>query len=248
MIERDALVTWVDNFLDVKEYKDYAPNGLQVEGTKTIYKIIGGVSASLEMIERAIEHDADLLLVHHGIFWKGDNPVITGVQKKKIELLIKNNISLVAYHLPIDGNFELGNARGLADYFKLTELEQFSEYAGKSIGIGGKLQIDRMEFLQRVRKLNPNSYVFDHAESFKKLAIVTGAAPGEFRAAIREGYDVFLTGEPSEWVYHMAKEEKKTFIGAGHHATETFGIKKLCSHIDQIYDVKVEFIEIKNPV
>jgi len=248
MIERDELVSWMDSYLNKSEYKDYCPNGLQFEGKTTIKKIVLGVSASLELIEKASAANADMLLVHHGMIWKGDKGVITGSYKKKIECLMSNNLNLVGYHLPLDGHPEVGNAKALADLLGIEDTTGFCHTNGGFIGVRGTLSGNRDTFIKNVRELNKHAYVFDHAEKINDIAIVTGGAPSEFRFAVEEGVDCYITGEVSEWVFHMAKEEKKTFIGAGHHVTEMYGIQQLGKKIAETFNVEVEYIDIPNPV
>ena len=248
MISSNELISWMNSYLKIDDYSDYCPNGIQFEGKSKINNIVLGVTASLELIEKAVEANADMILVHHGMIWKGDSGVISGTYKNKIQLLTDHNINLVAYHLPLDGHPVVGNGKALADKLGITNTEEYCHSNGGFIGVSGELNISKSEFIKNVNELNKHAHVFDYSEKINKVAIVTGGAPAEFRSAIKNGFDCFITGEVSEWVFHMAKEEKKTFIGAGHHATEMFGVQYLGKKITETFNVKAEFIDIPNPV
>lgn len=248
MISSSELISWMNDYLNINEYSDYCPNGLQFEGKSAVKKIILGVTASLELIEKAVKANADMILVHHGMIWKGDSGVISGTYKKKIQLLTDHNINLVAYHLPLDGHIEVGNGKALADKLGISNTKEYCHSNGGFIGVSGDLTISKSQFIKNVNELNKHAHVFDYSKKINKVAIVTGGAPNEFRSAVAEGFDCFITGEVSEWVFHMAKEEEKTFIGAGHHITEMFGVQYLGKKITETFNIEAQFIDIPNPV
>lgn len=252
MIKLFDLISYLDAFLDVKSFKDHCPNGLQVEGAAPIKKIVTGVSASLELFNLAVEENADLILVHHGMFWDSDSRVVQGNVKARLSLLLKNNISLLGYHLPLDAHPVYGNNAQLFKKLNLVKRGPFGLYEGKNIGFTGytKKKEDINDFEKKIKQVIDKDILILKFGSklIKKVAICSGGAPGLVREAIKKKADVFLTGEATEWVYHLCKEDKIHYIAAGHHATERFGIQALGNHLQKKFKIKVRFIDLPNPI
>ena len=248
-MSRNELENYLNQLLDTARFQDYCPNGLQVEGRDRIEKIITGVTASLELLKAAITHEADAVIVHHGYFWRGENPCITGMKHRRIALLMQHRINLFAYHLPLDFHPELGNNAQLAKRLDFIENERFGE---QSIAVRGQLK-EAMplralgnkisQVLGREPQIIGNS---DHA--IRQLAWCTGAAQGYFEAAIAQNVDAYLTGEISEQTVHAARESGVAFIAAGHHATERYGVQALGEHLADRFGIQHQFIDIDNPV
>lgn len=245
------LASFTDNLLEIKHFKDYCPNGLQVEASDKIEKIITGVTASQALIEEAIKRKADALLVHHGYFWRGEAEVLVGIKGQRIRSLIENKISLLAYHLPLDAHPVLGNNAQLA------KLLGFDVIGGVGVGdrpiaLQGRLnepsslgQLGEKIEAQLVRK----PQVFgEGSKLIEKVAWCTGAAQSYFEQAVAAGVDCFITGEVSEQTYHLAQETGVAFIAAGHHATERYGAKALGQYLSEKFVIDVEFVDIDNPV
>lgn len=248
IMDRSKLIDYLDDFLQVSNYKDYAPNGLQVEGKPKIEKIVTGVTACQDLIDIAIEKSADAIMVHHGYFWKNESPTVTGIKQQRIKKLLEHDINLIAYHLPLDGHSLLGNNAMLA---KLWELEDITE-DDKSLVRLGKLQTPlKIEmFVKRVSKsLNRDPlHLPGGPANVKKIAWCSGGAQNYIQLAIDWQADVYISGEVSEQTTHIAKEAGIHYLAAGHHATERLGIQALGEHLANQFSLDVEFIDVKNPV
>ena len=248
MASRDEIVAFANNYLRVDEFDDYAPTGLQVVGTTTISKLACGVSASRELFKRARALEAELVVVHHGLFWNSDPRVIDEQMRSRLEELFAGGVNLLAYHLCLDAHPEIGNNALLADALGVgAERQPFAQ-----IGLGGTLAegcttdalVDRVG-----RLLGREPLVFANGpSSIKRIAICTGSAANTIAHAAAEGYDCFLTGEPREPTMMAARELGITFIAAGHYATETFGVRALTERLSTEFDLPWEFIELDNPV
>lgn len=245
----------IDQKLNSKAIADYAPNGLQVEGRPTIQKIITGVTATLPLIEKAIEAKADAILVHHGYFWKNENPCIRGMKGKRIKQLLVNDINLFGYHLPLDIHPELGNNAQLAKHLGVKNVVGLEEKAN-SIPVWGELEtpISAQEMAQRLEKaLNRkpilcNEFVADYPQKLiKTVGICTGGGQGYIDLAANKGIDAFISGEISEQTTHSAREQGIYYFACGHHATERDGVKVLGEWLAQEYGLDVEFVDIDNP-
>lgn len=246
------LSEYLDTYLEVSRGGDYAPNGLQVEGRSEIKKLAIGVSACLELFERARSADADACLVHHGIFWRGQSPVLTGVQYRRVRALLESEMSLLAYHLPLDAHPEVGNNAVAARKLGLVDLSPFARHEGLDIGVVGRFpqNIAASDLVQRVEELfgqEPIAFLSGR-DPLATLAIVSGAAEGDFREAIALGVDAFLTGEVSEWVMNLSRESGTHFLAGGHYATERLGVQALGQHLAQRFGFVVEFIDVPNPI
>lgn len=245
----------IDQKLNSKAIADYAPNGLQVEGRPTIQKIITGVTATLPLIEKAIEANADAILVHHGYFWKSENPCIRGMKGKRIKQLLVNDINLFGYHLPLDIHPELGNNAQLAKHLGVKNLSGLEDKPN-SIPVWGELEtpISAQEMAQRLEKaLNRkpilcDEFVADYPQKLiKTVGICTGGGQGYIDLAASKGIDAFISGEISEQTTHSAREQGIYYFACGHHATERDGVKALGEWLAQEYGLEVIFVDIDNP-
>ena len=245
---RDTLRSTLDTLLDAARFHDYCPNGLQVEGRASVGRVVSGVTASLALIERAVDLKAGAILVHHGLFWKGDDMRIVGPKKKRLELLLEHGINLFAYHLPLDAHAELGNNAQLAQRLGFTITGRFAE---QDIGFMGELAAPlpaealgaRVSEALRRKAL----VVGPLGRAVKKIAWCSGGAQGYFEAAIAAGCDAFLSGEISEQTTHLARETGVPFIAAGHHATERYGVQAVGAWLQAQCGVEHQFVDDDNP-
>lgn len=244
---RDELHKYLNEYLNIKDFKDYAPNGLQVEGKGTIRKIVTGVTACQALIDEAIRLEADAILVHHGYFWKSEPDVITGFKQKRIKSLLLNDINLFGYHLPLDAHEALGNNAQLG---KLWQLDDITPQPGL-VRLGqleSEISIDT--FIDTVStSLNRKPlHLPGGPEKVKTIAWCSGGAQGYIDQAIAWNADVYVSGEVSEQTTHLAKECGIHYLAAGHHATERVGVEALGEHLQQTFDVECIFVDIVNPV
>ena len=246
------LCKFCDDYLKVTDFDDYCPNGLQVESTQKVKHIVCGVTASLALIEAAIEAGADTLLVHHGYFWKGESQPISGFKGKRIRKLIRNNINLLAYHLPLDAHPEVGNNAQLAKIMGWTVNGSFG-----SVGIHDIVFHSRLESATSIDELSESIAsrlgckplaISAGEKPISTLAWCTGAAQSYIEEAAAHGIDAFISGEVSEHTFHFAKEAGIHYIAAGHHATERYGVQALAAVIGERFDLRQQFIDIPNPV
>jgi dinuclear metal center YbgI/SA1388 family protein len=246
MVNRRDLASYCDDYLSVDQFKDYCPNGLQIEGCEEITNIISGVSANLDLIERAIDEKADALLVHHGFFWKNEDAKITGIKRNRIAQLLANNINLFAYHLPLDAHTEVGNNVQLAQKLAI----QNPTPIGDTLVWQGDIDMSLAQFGRVVESATQRKPLIlgDDNKQLKRIAWCTGGAQSYIDHAIDVDADIFLTGEVSEQIPAIAKENDIAFISAGHHATERYGVQALCQHLSDKFDLKHQFIDIDNQV
>jgi dinuclear metal center YbgI/SA1388 family protein len=248
-MKRDELARYLDETLETARFRDYCPNGLQVEGRAEVQHIVAGVTASQALIEAAIERRADALLVHHGWFWKGEDGRITGLRKARISRLLAHDINLFAYHLPLDSHAELGNNAQLAARLGWIAEARFGEQDIAWIGrpaspmTAGELAQSIAAKLGRVPQL-----VGDPARPVRRIAWCSGGAQGYFEQAIALGVDAYVSGEISEQTVHLARESGVAYLAAGHHATERFGAEALAQHLAGKFGLTCEFVDIDNPV
>ena len=233
--------------LTVDRFKDYGPNGLQVEGRSEVLRLVSGVTASLALIEAAVADGADALLVHHGLFWRGQDGRITGWLRQRLALLLAHGINLYAYHLPLDAHAELGNNAQLGLRLGLLADGRFGEQDLGFIGEVGAVDAQALAArvgmaLGRAPLLLPGD-----GRTLRRLAWCTGGAQGYFEAAIAAGADAFITGEVSEPQAHIARETGVAFLACGHHATERYGAPALGEHLAARFGLQHRFIEIDNP-
>lgn len=233
--------------------KDYAPNGLQVEGVEQIEKVVTGVTASQALIDKAVELGADALLVHHGYFWKGEPEPIRGMKGKRIRTLIKNDINLLGYHLPLDIHPELGNNAELARLLDI-EVEGGLEGHPQSVAMFGRLKspMTGNEFAQKINQVLSREPLHIAPENADKMIETVGWCTGGgqdfIELAVQHGLDAFISGEISERTTYSAREQGIHYFSAGHHATERYGIKALGEWLAKEHGLDVEFIDIDNPV
>ncbi len=254
-IATQDLVNWLDTTLDTASFKDYCPNGLQVEGRPTIGHIVCGVTASQALIEHAVASKADAILVHHGWFWKNENPCVRGPKRRRLALTLQHELNLLAYHLPLDAHPVLGNNAQLA---KVLGLQPQRDAEGQPTVCGPDGLIWLGECTPQTLKdlgasitnalQRPALVVGKEQQQIRRIAWCTGGAQGMMEAAIAAGADVYITGEASEPNYHLAQETGVGFIAAGHHATERYGVQALGSAIAAEFGIKVEFIDLNNPI
>ncbi|HNR67216.1 MAG TPA: Nif3-like dinuclear metal center hexameric protein [bacterium] len=245
-MQRDRLIDHLDTLLAVRDFDDYGPQGLQVEGRAKVNKIVLGVSASAELFRRAVDLGADMVIVHHGILWNRERMVVKGLYKERLKLLLENDISLLAYHLPLDKHPELGNNAVAAAALHLQELDDFAQ-----VGIQGICPpISPAELIKQVKNLyQSEATVFAFGpESIRRIAICSGGAARDLSLAIDLGLDAYITGEAGEPSLHLAKEGKIHFIAAGHYATERLGIKSLGDYLRSQFELESEFIDLPNPI
>jgi dinuclear metal center YbgI/SA1388 family protein len=245
---RTEIDQYLNTLLDVARFRDYGPNGLQIEGNPEIRKIVSGVTASLAFIDAAIEAEADAVLVHHGLFWRGHDGRITGWLKARIERLLARQVSLFAYHLPLDAHPEWGNNAQLGRLFGWQPAGTFGEQnLGVHAELPAPLTLDELGAQVRQALGRAPLVVPGDGRPLRRVAWCTGGAQGYFEAAIAAGADVFLTGEISEPQAHYARETGVAFVAAGHHATERYGAPALAAHLAQHFGLEHQFIDIDNP-
>lgn len=243
------LENYIQQTLETSRFRDYCPNGLQVEGKSEINLLVTGVTANLALIETAVELGADAVLVHHGWFWKNEDARIVGIKRRRLALLLENNISLFAYHLPLDAHPELGNNAQLARRLGLTLENVFGDQ-----GLGCLGMVDEVRPLSAwqellLQKLGHEPLVVgSHDQPIRRVAWCTGAAQSFFNEAIYLGVDAFITGEISEPMVHLSRESGVAYIAAGHHASERYGAQALGEHLAHIFKIDHQFIEISSPV
>lgn len=248
-MHQKALEVYLNTLLEVARFRDYCPNGLQIEGRAEIGVIVTGVTASQALIARAIELQADAIIVHHGYFWRGEDACLRGIKRQRIAGLIQHDINLYAYHLPLDAHIELGNNAQLAKKLNITIEGSFGEQAIALYGsfeapiILRKLDTKLTQLLARRPQI-----IGDLSKPVRHIAWCSGAAQHAFEAAVGLGVDAYLTGEISEQNVHVARETGVAFISAGHHATERCGIQALGEHIAQQFGLVHHFVDVENPV
>ena len=243
------VLDYTGQLLDATRFKDYCPNGLQVEGRPEIHRLVSGVTACQDLLQAALETGADAILVHHGYFWRNEKPQVIGVKRKRLGLLIQNDISLIAYHLPLDAHPELGNNAQLGKRLGFDMEGWFSEQ--KIAAYGCLPQAETLASLAAKIEAHLGRaplWVGDASRPVRRIAWCSGAAQDYFAEAISLGVDVFITGEISEHTVHLARETGVAFIAAGHHATERYGVQALGEHLAQRFGLQHQYIDIDNPV
>lgn len=251
MITRDELLTYCNELLSVNLFKDYCPNGLQVEGTEKIQRIVSGVTASQALIEAAIERDADALLVHHGYFWQGEDPVVRGMKRIRLSLLLRHKINLIAYHLPLDAHGEYGNNAGLGRALGFSTARPVENFTTEGLLWHAVLDEPHsgLSLAQRLTdKLGREPlHVPCEKTAIRRVVWCTGGAQQFIEAAADLGADAYITGEVSEQTVHIARERGIHFYAAGHHATERFGAQALSTHLADKFSLDSVFVDIPNP-
>ncbi len=245
------LLCQLDRLLSPNKIKDYCPNGLQVEGKSEIKHLVTGVTASMALIEAAIENKADAILVHHGYFWRGESQVVTGMKKNRFKALLENDINLYAYHLPLDIHPTLGNNVQLAKLLGINLTDGLEQ--GNPLSVGNIGQLDKptslTDFAQSLQQKLARKPLVEAAgkQEIKTVALCTGGAQDYIEQAAERGADLYITGEVSERTIHIARELGINFIAAGHHATERYGVKALGEYLSKQASLSIQFIDIDNP-
>jgi dinuclear metal center YbgI/SA1388 family protein len=253
VISLDSVIGELDALLDPGSFSDYGPNGLQVPGAVSVRKMVSGVSASVQLHERAAELGADLVLVHHGLFWPGMPQHIDRALHRRLKPLFDHDIALAAYHLPLDGHPRIGNNALLAAGIGCASTEAFALHKGTPIGVAATFDGDGVaadELAERVRVLcgrEPLVLAYGKAR-IRSIGIVSGGASDYLGDAIAAGLDAFLTGEPAERVMTQAREAGIHFLAAGHYATETFGVRALGDHLQERFGIEHVFVDDPNPI
>ncbi|MCL4115626.1 UNVERIFIED_CONTAM: hypothetical protein GTU68_056377 [Idotea baltica] len=250
-IELLKLVQEANSYLNINAINDYCPNGLQVEGKSLVGILISGVTASQELIDAAIAQQADAIIVHHGYFWKNENPCILGIKRNRLKSLLEHDISLLAYHLPLDLHAVVGNNVQLARYLNISVERDMRSDDTQNIGLIGTLNkpCRTSEFASKVRNvLNRDPMVINGDKQVTRIAWCSGGGQNHIEQAIDSGADLYLTGEASEKTYHIAREYNIGFIAAGHHATERYGVKALGDYLADHFAIKHQFIDCPNPI
>lgn len=244
-MKRDDLVTWLNDYLEIDAYDDISLNGLQVEGADEVNKVVAAVDSSLTTFEQAAELGADMLIVHHGLFW-GKPLALTGMHKRRVQYLLEKNISLYAAHIPLDAHKEVGNNWGLAPILGMTDLEDFGSWKGKPIGVKGIFPsgISLRDLADLIEK-ELGEAVLVHAGGeleIKTLGIISGGASWDVVTAAEEGLDAFLTGEPKHEVFYEAFERHINALYAGHYMTETVGVNLLKDKLAKEFGLATDFV------
>ncbi|HYD59760.1 MAG TPA: Nif3-like dinuclear metal center hexameric protein [Noviherbaspirillum sp.] len=250
-IPRDDFAKYLEQTLDINRFRDYCPNGLQVEGRPDIKKLVTGVTASLALIEAAVEHGADAILVHHGYFWRGEDARVVGPKHRRLKLLLEHDVNLFAYHLPLDMHPEFGNNAQLASHVGLIPDGRFGENDLGWLGVPADHSVKTVGDLARTveERLGRAPLVIgDPAQRLGRVGWCTGAAHGMLGDAIAAGASAYLSGEVSEPTVHLARETGVAYLACGHHATERFGVQALGAHLAQQFGIEHIFVDIPNPV
>jgi len=252
MPARDLILSHLEALLPSGQINDYGPNGLQVEGAAEVRRVVTGVTACLELIQAAAGRGAQMLVVHHGIIWDHERGVLKGHFKKRVQALLEADMTLLAYHLPLDRHLELGNNAPALRALGAGDLEPFAEHRGVKIGWKGCFEepLQKDEFLARVEAFygqKPRAFLHG-PELVASVGCVSGAAQGDLATAVEEGLDAFITGEVSEYNPHVAREEGIHHLSVGHHASERVGPRLLARYLADTFDLEVDFVDIPNPV
>lgn len=251
MVELATLVRYCDHLLEKDRFHDYCPNGLQLEGKANVERLICGVTATQALIDEAIVQGADAILVHHGFFWKGENPCILGMKKKRLQTLMQHDISLIAYHLPLDAHPVYGNNAQLAELLNISVEGSFGD-SQPPIGMYGKFSepLDSAALGALIsQKLGRSpQHIEAGSKTIHSVAWCTGGAQSYIEQAQQLGVDAFISGEISEQTVHVAREMGIHYFAAGHHATEMGGAMAMAEHLAEEFELESQFINIPNPV
>src|SRR5690554_3234062 len=250
-MRREELLHQLSTWLQPDQVSDYCPNGLQVEGAPEVQKIVTGVTASQALIDRAIEENADTVIVHHGYFWKGENQAIVGMKKRRIAALLKAEINLIAYHLPLDIHPEFGNNAQLAKLLGAIDISPIPFVSPVGVLVQATLseRPSGFQLAEKIESVLKRKLVASEVneQPIHRIAICTGGGQGFIEQAAQAGVQAFITGEVSEQTIHVARECGIQFFAAGHHATERYGVKALGEKIAAELNLPVQFIDIDNP-
>ena len=252
MVSQVELNAYLNDYLAVDRYSDYCPNGLQVSGVADIKILVSGVTACQALLDAAVARHAHALIVHHGYFWKNENPCLTGMKRQRIATLLQHNMNLFAYHLPLDIHPIVGNNAQLAQRLGIRVTDQFEIRPKLPLGFVGELAspIKGDDFAHHIQSVlqRPPLHVAGTDRPIQRVAWCTGAAQNYLTAALAYKIDAYISGEVSESTVHAAREEGLHFFAAGHHATERYGIQALGRHLAKQFDLEHHFVDIDNPV
>lgn len=249
MVKINELTHYTQQLMQVERFKDYCPNGLQVEGRSEVRKIVSGVTASMALLEAALAENADLVLVHHGYFWRNEDPKVVGMKRRRLGFLLQHDLNLMAYHLPLDAHAEFGNNVQLGKVLGLVP----QAYDGQNhllaySELDSAMRLSDLMNLVQSRLGRTPMLIGDANKSVRKIAWCTGAAQSYIEEAAAMGADVFLSGEISEQTTHQALEMGVAYIAAGHHATERYGVQALGAHLADKFGLQHTFVDMHNPV
>ncbi|KAF0805171.1 hypothetical protein A167_03537 [Alcanivorax sp. S71-1-4] len=251
MVRRDDMLKALDTLLKPQQFRDYCPNGLQVEGREQIRRVVTGVTACQALLDAALVEDADAVLVHHGYFWKNEDARIRGMKRQRLQTLLKNDLNLFAYHLPLDAHPDLGNNIQLARRLGLAVTGWLGE-GDSALGLVGRLPepMPAADFAALVEEAlgRDTLHIGESEDEIDSIAWCTGAAQGFIEQAQAAGVDAYLSGEISEPTVHFARETGIHYFAAGHHATERYGVQALGEWLARQFDIEHIFIDIDNPV
>jgi dinuclear metal center YbgI/SA1388 family protein len=249
--DRAGFTKYLEQALDITRFRDYCPNGLQVEGRPVIRNLVTGVTASLALLEAAVAAGADAVLVHHGYFWRGEDPRVIGTKQKRLKLLLTHDVNLFAYHLPLDMHPEFGNNRQLALRLGLRPEGRFGDDALGWLGMAedeSLTTVGRLAARIEARLGRAPLVIGDANQAVGKIGWCTGAAQNMLGDAVAAGATAYLSGEISEPTVHLARESGVAYLACGHHATERFGVQALGAHLAGKFGIEHQFIDIANPV
>ncbi|MGE5386610.1 MAG: Nif3-like dinuclear metal center hexameric protein [Betaproteobacteria bacterium] len=248
-MKRDELAAYLDQLLETARFRDYCPNGLQVEGRETVMRVVAGVTASQALLDEAVRRKADAVLVHHGYFWRGEDGRVTGIRKKRLGTLLRQDINLFAYHLPLDAHPELGNNAQLAAMMAWNPQGRFGDQDIAWHGENTSGETAEGLALRLGRKLGRKVLlVGPEKKMVRRIGWCSGGAQGYFEQAAALGLDAYVSGEISEQTVHLARESGVPYLACGHHATERYGVTALAAHLAAQFGLDCEFVDIENPV
>jgi len=252
MVTQNECLSYLETLLEPNRFNDYCPNGLQVAGSEVINNLVSGVTASQELLESALDLEADTILVHHGYFWRGEDPRIIGIKQKRLKQLLINNVNLIAYHLPLDAHPSLGNNAQLANLLEFEVDGRMSGTGEPAIGLCGCFSESKTvpEFADQIRQVLEREplVIQAHDRPMTTIGWCSGAAQSYIEQAADLGLDAFMSGEISEQTVHHARELGINYFAAGHHATERYGVKALGEHLADTFNISHQFIDCDNPV
>jgi len=251
MMLRAEFMARLEQLLQTARVRDYCPNGLQVEGTDQIQRVVAGVTASQALLDAAVAAKADAIVVHHGYFWKNETPVITGIKKRRLQTLLQHDINLFGFHLPLDIHPELGNNAQLGQLLGMEKIEAVASVEPVGVVMHGYLPtpmaLADIGQLVNIKLQRPPLVHAGHSGMVQHVAWCTGGGQGYIDVAEDQGADLFISGEVSEQTIHIANERQIHYIAAGHHATERYGIRALAMEMATWPGLTVEFMDLPNP-
>ncbi len=247
-MQREELRDYLDSLLEAPRFKDYCPNGLQVEGRAEVRRLVCGVTASQALLDAAVARDADAILVHHGWFWRSEDGRVTGIRRRRLATALGHDLNLYAYHLPLDAHAELGNNAQMARHLGWRVDGRFGDQEVGFLGAPGE-SVTAEDMARRMETVLGRAVLLvgDGDRPVRRLAWCSGGAQGYFEAAIAAGVDCYVSGEISEQTVHLARESGVPFIAAGHHATERYGVQALGAHLAEAHGLECLYVEVDNP-